>query len=184
MVVRKKLGNQASLNLSSCTCIKKYTKHMSRTCSRAWLTGCEHYSIRLAAVSSLSLTVFHRQPLGSTAVSPLTNAILRHVSTCRGFHLQQRFMASAVWPIFVLQVQNDAKVKWQLSLHLDVFDDGASQVERPIFVGYVGVQNGLFWCVRKEELRSAAYSFPIFASYVLITTGSSFCKWNWYCKFY
>ena len=42
---------------------------------------------------------------------------------------------------------------------MDVFDDGASQVERPIFVGYIGVQNGLFWCVRMEELRNAAYTY-------------------------
>ena len=174
MVVRKKTEKPSYLKLSSCTCIKKYTKHTSHTCSRGWLTGCEHYSIRLAAVSSLSLTMFHRQPLGSTAVSPLTNAILRHVSTCHGFHLKQRFMASSAWPVFVLQVQNDAKVKWQLSLQVDVFDDGASQVERPIFVGYISVQNGLFWCVRKEELRNAAYSFPIFAPYILITTGRVF----------
>jgi hypothetical protein len=57
---------------------------------------------------------------------------------------------------------------------VDVFDGGASQVERPTFVGYTGVQNGLFWCVHEEGLRSATDSFPIFASYILITNGKFF----------
>ena len=57
---------------------------------------------------------------------------------------------------------------------MDVFGDGASQVERPTFVGYTGVENGLFWCVHNEELQNAAYSFPVFASYILITTGRFF----------
>jgi hypothetical protein len=177
MVVQKKTERLSYSTLSSGMCIKKGMTHVSRTCSRCWLAGwlagCERYSICLAAVSSLSLTVFRRQPLGSSAVSPLTNAILRHGSTCHGFHLQG-FMASATWPVFVLQVQNDAKVKWQLSLHVDVFDNGASHGERPTFLGCTCVQNGWFWCVRNEELRNTAYSFPIFASYVLVTTGRFF----------
>jgi hypothetical protein len=57
---------------------------------------------------------------------------------------------------------------------VDVFDDGTNQVERSTFVGYTGVQNGLFWCVHNEELRNAAYSFPIFASYILTPTGRFF----------
>lgn len=57
---------------------------------------------------------------------------------------------------------------------MDVFDVGASQVERPTSVEYTGVPNGLFWCVHNEELRNAAYSFPIFASYILIITGRFF----------
>lgn len=61
-----------------------------------------------------------------------------------------------------------------VSLHVDVFDDGASQVERSTFVGYTGVQSGLFWFVHNEELRNATYSFHIFASYILITTGRFF----------
>jgi hypothetical protein len=39
---------------------------------------------------------------------------------------------------------------------------------------YTRAQNGLFWCVHNEKLRNAAYSFPILASYSLITTGRYF----------
>ena len=57
---------------------------------------------------------------------------------------------------------------------MDVFDDGASQVERTKFVGRTGVQNGLFWCVHNEELLNAALIFLIFASYIFRTTGIIF----------
>lgn len=164
---KKKTEKLSLSTLSSCTCIKTYTKHTSRTCSRGRLAGCEHYSIRLAAVSSLSLTVFRRQPLGSSSQF----SYRRHSPT--RFNLSRISLTAAFYGECCLVGIRITGSEWResevtiVSLYLDVLDDGASQMERPTFVGYTGVQNGLFWCVHNEDLWNA----PYLHLYILITTG-------------
>ena len=109
--------------------IRQYTEHVSHT--RA--TSCEHYSVQLAAVCSLSLTVSRRAPWFIRCHSRLTNTILRLGSTCHDFTysnvLWQMLLARSSYCRFWMTRRKAAV----LSLHVEVVGDWARQVKRAEF---------------------------------------------------